>query len=429
MLIEEIAAYVLTISVRERISLRLAASKFFSKHPEHEQLKPAVRVVTTEVARRFKLLDRAAELVLELDMHKLDEYRRNLLRIIVFETMYRAIPLERIERASSKLGINKRQLKKLREISERELLRGLNYVERLCVKYSVPKWVIDEFIRARVPNIEELLEYFMHDPPRYIRVSTHLISRDELARRLERYGIECMPDPNFEDLLRVVRMKTHLAKTEEYAQGFYHIQDKSSVLVGHAILSDLKRLGKVAVIDVTGGPGGKITHVSQYGNYAIGVDMSWKRVREIDRHVRRLQIVLTDYVCADSLKIPVKLEKFRIVLVDPECTGLGRLHHNPEIKMWISKRDLEKHVRLQYALLREILRRAAKNTIVYYCTCTMTLSENEEQVRKILSEHKVELLEIEPFIGYPSPFLEKVQRLYPHLNHTTGFFIAKLLKN
>ena len=428
MLVEEIAAHVLTISVRKRVSLRLAASEFFSKYPEHEPLKPAVRVVTTEVARRFKLLDRAAEIVLGVDVRRLDEYRRNLLRVVVFESMYRDIPLERIEKASAKLKISRSQLRKLREINERDLLRGLNYVERLCVKYSIPRWVLDEFIRAKIPDIENLLECFMHDPPRYIRVATHLVKRDELARRLERYGIVCEPDPDFDDLLRVVEMETHLAKTEEYAKGLYHIQDKSSVLVGHAILRDLNKLGKTALIDVTGGPGGKITHVSQYGYYSVGVDLSWKRVKEIDRHVKRMQIYLTDYLCADSLKIPIRIEKFKVVLVDPECTGLGRLHHNPEAKMWISRRDLEKHIKLQYALLREVLRRVQRGTIVYYCTCTMTLDENERQIEKALSEFNVELLDIEPFIGYPSPFIDKVQRLYPHLNQTTGFFIAKLLK-
>ncbi len=428
MLVEEVSAQILTISLKKRVSLRLAASEFFSRRPDLEHLKPAVRVLTTEVARRFKLLDRAAEVVLGLDPCRLDPYRRNLLRVLVFESMYRDIPLSRIEKVSLKLGLGKAQVRKLRETDERALLRGLSYVERLSVKYSVPRWVIDELARARVPDLEGLLEFFMHDPPRYIRVSTHLVSREELARRLARYGIECVPDEDLHDLLYVVKMSTNLTKTEEYVQGLYHIQDKSSVLVGHAILSDLRKLGKTLAVDVTGGPGGKITHVSQYGYHCVGVDLSWRRVKEIERHAKRMHIETTDYVRGDSLNIPLRLDKFRIILVDPECTGLGRLHHSPEVKMWISRRDLIKHSKLQRALLRKIVKESARDTVIYYCTCTMTLDENEHQIKSILEELNVELTDMEPFIGYSSPFLAKVQRLYPHLNKTTGFFIARLIK-
>jgi 16S rRNA (cytosine967-C5)-methyltransferase len=199
-------------------------------------------------------------------------------------------------------------------------------------------------------------------------------------------------------------------------------------VVSTAILEDLKELGGGKVIDITGGPGGKITHVSQYGFHTVGVDLSYRRVKEIERHVKRMHIYLTDYLCADSRKIPVKLSKFKVILVDPECTGLGRLHHNPEAKMWISIRDMHKHVKLQYELLKKAVEQAAPGTIIYYCTCTLTVEENERQIEKILSEYNVDLCEVRPFIGCESPFLKYAQRLYPHLHDTTGFFIAKLVK-
>jgi len=425
--IEEIAARVLEISVRKRVSLRLAASEFFSQYRQYEKLKPAVRVITTEVARRYKLLDRATELVLGIDTEKLDLYAQNLVRVVVFEVMYRDFPLSTFSWFCRKFRVSISALRRLRDTDPDELVRGLDYISRLSVKYSIPRWVIDELFRAKIPNVEELLARFMRDPTRYIRVSTHLTDPEELAERLAQYGILCSRDPDLPDLLRIERYETHPAKTKEYERGLYHIQDKSSVLLGHEILQDLRE-GKCRMIDVTGGPGGKITHVAQYGYYSVGVDLSLRRVREIERHVKRMHILLTDYLCADSTKIPIRLEKFDVVLVDPECSGIGRLHHNPEAKMWISRRDVEKHSKLQYMLLRAVLARVRKGTVIYYCTCTLTLQENENQVMKILEEFDIEVVKPEPFLGAESPILRNAQRLYPHVHDTTGFFIAKLVK-
>ncbi len=427
MRIEEIAARVLEISIRKRVSLRLAASEFFSQHRQYERLKPAVRVLTTEVARRYRLLDRAARVVLGVDVEKFDVYTQNLIRIVVFEVMYRDFPLNMFSWFCRKFHISTSTLRKLRDTDPDELLRGLDYMSRLSVKYSIPRWIIDELFRAKIPNVEELLARFMKDPTRYIRVSTHLIDPDELIARLARYGIICSRDPDIPDLLKIEKYETHPAKTREYEEGLYHIQDKSSVLLGHEILHDL-RAGRSRMIDVTGGPGGKITHVAQHGYYSVGVDLSIRRVREIERHVKRMHIMFTDYLCADSTRIPIRLEKFDIVLVDPECSGIGRLHHNPEAKMWLSRRDVDKHSRLQYMLLRAVISRAKKGTIIYYCTCTLTLQENEEQILKILNEFDLEIERPEPFLGSESPVLKHAQRLYPHVHDTTGLFIAKIVK-
>ena len=73
---------------------------------------------------------------------------------------------------------------------------------------------------------------------------------------------------------------------------------------------------------------------------------------------------------------------------------------------------------------------AAGGTLTY-STCSITEEENEMVVERFLKEHPdFTLAEIEPKIGLPGlRGLTKTQRLYPHIHHCNGFFIAKLEKD
>ena len=66
-----------------------------------------------------------------------------------------------------------------------------------------------------------------------------------------------------------------------------------------------------------------------------------------------------------------------------------------------------------------------------YSTCSITVEENEMLIERFLKWHpEFELVEITPRIGLQGlRGLEKCRRLYPHIHHCNGFFIAKLQKH
>jgi len=66
-----------------------------------------------------------------------------------------------------------------------------------------------------------------------------------------------------------------------------------------------------------------------------------------------------------------------------------------------------------------------------YSTCSITVEENEMLIERFLRWHpEFSPTEITPKIGLPGlRGMEKCRRLYPHIDHCNGFFIAKLLKS
>ncbi|MFX1297057.1 MAG: hypothetical protein ACFFD2_19670, partial [Promethearchaeota archaeon] len=74
------------------------------------------------------------------------------------------------------------------------------------------------------------------------------------------------------------------------------------------------------------------------------------------------------------------------------------------------------------------------NGIIVYCTCTMTTEENEENIKFLVDNFECKITE-QPFkFGNPGEKVDdlidwqKLQRFYPDLHDTPGYFIAKIQK-
>jgi 16S rRNA (cytosine967-C5)-methyltransferase len=85
---------------------------------------------------------------------------------------------------------------------------------------------------------------------------------------------------------------------------------------------------------------------------------------------------------------------------------------------------------LQYKILCSAAHRVAIGGRLVYCTCSITVDENEGVVRAFLDENPdFVAVEAAPRIGEPGlRGLYEAQRLYPHLHDCNGFFIAKMVR-
>ncbi len=90
-------------------------------------------------------------------------------------------------------------------------------------------------------------------------------------------------------------------------------------------------------------------------------------------------------------------------------------------------KDIVATARYQRAFIWAAIKSLRKDGVLVYSTCTISLEENEANV-KFMLEKGLKLEEQGLFIGSDGIGLEKVQRFYPNRHLTQGFFIAKLRK-
>ncbi|MEM0459396.1 MAG: RsmB/NOP family class I SAM-dependent RNA methyltransferase, partial [Thermofilaceae archaeon] len=238
-----------------------------------------------------------------------------------------------------------------------------------------------------------------------------------------RRGLVTEIDRDLPFMLKVVKGSVSPSRVPEHASGLFYVQDKASALAVYALG------GSEQAVDLTAAPGGKASLYHQlYGAEVLALDLRAKRLAVMKGLLERLGAWGVYAINADSTMPPLRA-KFKRLIVDPDCSSLGRLGHSPEIRLWIRPEHVMTYSAEQRRLLKaasELLERGGE---LVYSTCTLTLEENEENVLWAQEALGFELIEFEPYLGLPGKLgAAKARRLYPHLHETVGFFLAKLRK-
>ncbi|HUY01088.1 MAG TPA: RsmB/NOP family class I SAM-dependent RNA methyltransferase [Candidatus Deferrimicrobium sp.] len=187
------------------------------------------------------------------------------------------------------------------------------------------------------------------------------------------------------------------------------------------------------VLDICAAPGGKATHLAQLmqnKGQILAIDRSKPRIKRLEEHITRLGIKNIKILWADSRNLPEEyLEWADKVLVDPPCSALGV---RPKLSQ-ITK-DIINLVHYQRQFLKAAMTYVKPGGFIVYSTCTLTTEENEANIQYLLENNNCEIVEQSYCYGSPGEKLknlknwQKLQRFYPDLHETPGYFIAKIQK-
>jgi len=424
--IEAMVAEMVAVTETKRTSLRAVMEEYFKRNPHLAGAKGLARAFAAGVLRSYRVLDELARWAAGVEPRKMEPFERNLLRALIYEAKYRPVSADRVLGIAKRygLGLGPRELALVRELEPEDLARGVGEVGKLALIYSLPEWVVEYLLKLLGRReAEELMKAFNRNPTVWLRVNTLKVGVRELAERLGRRGLVVEVDEHLPFMLRVVKGGVSPSQVPEHAQGLFYVQDKASALAVYA-------LGEGELVaDLTAAPGGKASLAYQlWGAEVVALDLRGKRVGVMVRLLRRLGADGVHPVNADSTKPPLRA-KFRKLILDPDCSSLGRLGHSPEIRLWIKPELVHTYATEQRRLLKvasELLERGGE---LVYSTCTLTLEENEENILWARNALGLEPVEARPRVGLPGMLgLREAQRLYPHLHDTVGFFLAKLAK-
>jgi 16S rRNA C967 or C1407 C5-methylase (RsmB/RsmF family) len=216
------------------------------------------------------------------------------------------------------------------------------------------------------------------------------------------------------------------AFAEFFKQGLFQTQDLASYLAVAA--GDPKP--REMVLDLCAAPGVKTAAIAQLmknRGRIVSIDYSSGRMKAWKGETQRLGVDIADPMIGDAARLGLR-ESFDLVVVDPPCTGTGVFDRNPRMKWHLSPQSLNRYSTLQSRFLESAASLVGKDGRILYCTCSLTVEENEDVVSTFLKCHPE--FETRPIIQqHGSPGLRGMadcRRFYPHRDRTGGYFIARM---
>lgn len=302
--------------------------------------------------------------------------------------------------------------------------------ERLAVETSHPLWLIK--LWSKQFGWEKTIQMARANNERVnvtIRVNGVRGTREELKQKLESEGITCEYGNLSQDAL--VILKGNVIKTKAFEQGWFYVQDESSMLVARA----LKPKHHSKVLDTCSAPGGKTTHVAELMRQTGTVyahDVYEHKIKLIEDNVKRLGLINVVATLQDATTLNERYESdsFDAVLVDAPCSGLGILRRHPEVKITKQPSDLDEIMMIQKKILNTVAPLVKVGGTLVYSTCTVNRKENDKMVEQFLAQHPE--YELDPTLvnRLPEVLHEQTKngmvQLFPGDYQTDGFFIACL---
>ena len=425
----------------ERMALARTVKQLGIKDPDTVRL--GYRLVV-ETERRKNIIDKFINC--QLKDKTLDDYDMGVqafLRLYVYQTRvtkhWAKIDLKEAENIA-KLGRSILGWETLRDVEPilgflltrkiEPILESAKDEEKVALQTFHPTWFVkycfDLFGRAEAIAF---LEGNMKPPETCIRLSTLRASQEEILQKLEAEGVKLEKVEPLKHTYRLVSAKGPLNRIDTYRLGFFYIQDKASCFAAEA--ADPKP--DMTVLDVCAAPGAKTTYLAQLMQNQGSIysfDYSKRRMKTWRQEVGRMWVNIAEPVIADARSpLPLQVEA-DVVILDPPCTSTGVFAKLPAAKWRLSPKSIEKMVDIQWQMIDNCAQNVKSGGFLAYSTCSVTVEENEMIIERFLAAHpEFKLAEITPRMGLPGlRGLEKCQRLYPHIHHCNGFFIAKLEK-
>ncbi len=302
-------------------------------------------------------------------------------------------------------------------------IRGKDDIETLSIRYSHPRWLVEEFVELLgIEGVEALLEADNRQPPTTAQVNTPQTSREKLMDELREAGVEAEPHPWLPNCL-LLTGTGDLERLDAFQRGDFYVQDAASRL---AVMAADPQPGS-RLLDCCAAPGGK--------SFAAAIAMENRgQVVSCDIHPHKIKLLeagrdrLGLSMIAPTLQNAAQtredwLDGFDTVLTDVPCSGLGIIRKKPDIR-YKDPEPLKGLPKVQRGILDNCARYVRPGGALVYSTCTLLPRENDEIVDGFLAGHpdfEAELFDLAHLGTQPGRMT-----FWPHIHGTDGFFVAKL---
>lgn len=289
-----------------------------------------------------------------------------------------------------------------------------------AITYNHPSWFIKLIKQAYPEQWQEILIANLARPPMWLRVNQQHHSIAQYQALLAANDIEISDcDENSGALLLTQAIDVN--KLPGFSEGHVSIQDGAAQQAAVLIAAKANE----NILDCCAAPGGKTCHMLELepSLTMTALDIEQHRLARVTENLTRLKLNAT-ILCGDASQPETwwQGQQYDRILLDAPCSATGVIRRHPDIK-WLRKEDdIEKLSQLQQQILKNIWPLVKSGGTLLYATCSVLPQENDEQIKRFLTEHDDATLEkINPTdnLGW---------QILPSEHDMDGFYYAKLIK-
>ena len=298
--------------------------------------------------------------------------------------------------------------------------------DRLSIQFSWPRWLVDEYVAQYGAEFTAAL--LEAKAPGMTLRAQYPYTTEELRASLQAADIPFHPGKLVPEAC-VLERGVDVARQEGFRAGRYTVQSESAMLVCK-LLAPQKGM---RLLDACAAPGGKtayLSHLLEGEGHIEAWELHPHRSALIQKTLERLHVEgVTVQIRDAAQQDPAKAEAFDAVLVDAPCSGLG-VFGKPDARYAKSDALIGALAGIQKQILDACAGYVRPGGTLVYATCTISRRENEGQIRSFLASHR----EFQPgnMDALPTSLQKRAKdgmvQLFPHLDHTEGFFMARLVK-
>jgi 16S rRNA (cytosine967-C5)-methyltransferase len=311
-------------------------------------------------------------------------------------------------------------------------------VNLISSKFSHPYWLVDRWVKQwGEESTEAICKANQEVPPIYLQVNTSLIDCKKLYKLLISHDVDISILEDFPNTLKLNKLLKNItiAELPGFAEGFFYIQDLSSQIITTLI----NLCSNHIFLDLCAAPGGKLISTAlgslfdgKPQNNIFGADINQSRLKSVEKNLLRLKLNNIKLFTVDATKVKISdlvCDQPNTILLDVPCSGTGVINRKSDIRWQREPIDFKRLESLQGEILNNSSKLLPIGGKIIYSTCSLEISENEDQIASFLKEN--DNWEVVPIPSnlkkYASPQNLGI-RIWPHKHACSGAYGVALLK-
>lgn len=218
--------------------------------------------------------------------------------------------------------------------------------------------------------------------------------------------------------------------------GSYYVQEASSMFVEQALKQSVDLNKPLNVLDLCAAPGGKSTHLLSLlhqDSLLVSNEAIRSRASVLSENIQKWGYPNTIVTNNDPADFQRLTGFFDVMVVDAPCSGEGLFRKDPAAMDEWSPEKIQLCASRQKRIVANAWNALRRDGILIYCTCTYNELENEENLRWLKENHRVEFLKLSTHLSWGVKEVKNndiyAYRFFSHRAKGEGFFISVMRKN